>query len=387
MQVVILTNAITPDKLGGSYRYARELADGLANAGVDVVVVSKRIGRDDPALERSPSGALLSRFDVPPKSRTAYVASYPVAVARAVRRALRNYPDAIVHSHYPVPGLPVALSRRPFISTFQAPVHRELLSERQGSYALPGIASRPVVATVREAERFVMRRARRVIVLSEFSRGLLARLSRRAAAEAIVIPGGIDLELFRPGPRGDAAWPALFTARRLVPRTGVGELIAAMPTILAAFPHATLSIAGTGELEGALCNQISTLDAANSITLLGRVTEDELVRRYQQADLVVLPTQELEGFGLTTAEALACGTPVLGTPAGATPELLAPIDPALVSSGTAPDQIANAALALLCDRGRLEQLAALSRQRVDPAMGWPTIVRRHIEIYESLATR
>lgn len=385
MQVLILTNAITPDKLGGSYRYARELADGLASSGVDVVVVTKRIHAGDAALERSPSGALLSRFEVPAKSQRNYVASYPVAVARAVRRALREYPNAIVHTHYPVPALAVALGTRSFVSTFQAPVHRELLSERQGSYMLPAITQRPMVEAVRLAECLIARRARRVIVLSEFSRGLLAQLNRRAGAEAIVIPGGIDLERFHPGPRGDAAWPALFTARRLVPRTGVGELIAAMPEIVAAYPQATLGVAGTGELDAALRARISALGLEERVRLLGRVSEDELVRRYQQADLVVLPTQELEGFGLTTAEALACGTPVLGTPAGATPELLAPIDASLVAAGTGPDQIARAALRLLADRARLERLAQVSRARVDPAMGWPAVVARHLEVYESLA--
>jgi glycosyltransferase involved in cell wall biosynthesis len=384
MQILLLTNAITPDKLGGSYRYARELAEGLADAGVEVVVLTKRLSREPPAMESPRPGLRISRFDVPPKSNPAYAALYPVAVARAVRRALRRYPNAIVHTHYPVPALPVALGRRPFLSTFHAPVHRELLSERQGSYALPAIAARPAVEAVRMAEKLIAKRAHSIIVLSEFSRGLLSQLDRRAGAKATVIPGGIDLERFHPGPRGDAAWPTLFTARRLVPRTGVGELIGAMPRIVAAYPHATLGIAGTGELEPALREQIGALGLGGSITLLGRVSEDELVRCYQQADLVVLPTQELEGFGLTTAEALACGTPVLGTPAGATPELLAPIDRTLVTAGTASDQIADTAVALLADRAGLERLAGVSLARVAPAMGWPAIVDRHLAVYASM---
>jgi glycosyltransferase involved in cell wall biosynthesis len=387
MQVLLLTNAITPDKLGGSYRYARELAEGLADAGVGVVVLTKRLAPEHPALESPRSGMLISRFDVPSKSNPAYAVLYPLAVARAVRRALRDHPDAIVHTHYPVPALPVALGSRPFLSTFQAPVHRELLSERQGSYALPAIAGRPAVAMVRLAEKLIAKRASQVVVLSQFSRGLLAQLDRRAAAKAIVIPGGIDLEIFHPAQRGNAPWPALFTARRLVPRTGVGELIAAMPRIVAAFPHATLAIAGTGELERSLRSQVEALDLGGSVSLLGRISEEDLVTRYQQSDLVVLPTQELEGFGLTTAEALACGTPVLGTPAGATPELLAPLDPALVAAGTASSQIADSAVALLSDRGRLEHLASLSRARVSPGMGWPAIVSRHLEVYESIGTR
>lgn len=383
MQVLILTNAITPDKLGGSYRYARELADGLATAGVEVVILTKRVDPAHPLTEHTPAGALISRFDVPPKAQSAYVASYPLAVARAVKRALRSYPDAIVHAHYPVPALPVALGRRAFVSTFQAPVHRELLSERQETYALPRAATRPVVESVRLAERLIAARARRVIVLSEFSRGLLASLNRRAGASATVIPGGIDLVRFRPGQRSTDSWPSLFTARRLVPRTGVGELIAAMPAVVAAFPGVSLGIAGSGELEGALRAQIAQLGLSGSVNLLGRVSDDELVRRYQQADLVVLPTQELEGFGLTTAEALACGTPVLGTPAGATPELLAPIDPGLVAAGMTPDDIARATVALLGDRARLERLAAISRARVDPGMGWTTVVGRHLDVYRS----
>jgi glycosyltransferase involved in cell wall biosynthesis len=45
---------------------------------------------------------------------------------------------------------------------------------------------------------------------------------------------------------------------------------------------------------------------------------------------------------MVTAEALACGTPVVGTPVGATPELLRPLDPHLVASGTDSVSLARA---------------------------------------------
>jgi glycosyltransferase involved in cell wall biosynthesis len=47
---------------------------------------------------------------------------------------------------------------------------------------------------------------------------------------------------------------------------------------------------------------------------------------YRAADLFVLPTTAYEGFGMATVEALASGTPAVGTAIGATPEVLGPLD-------------------------------------------------------------
>ncbi|MGH7540900.1 MAG: glycosyltransferase, partial [Gemmatimonadota bacterium] len=55
-----------------------------------------------------------------------------------------------------------------------------------------------------------------------------------------------------------------------------------------------------------------------------------------------LPTVAYEGFGLATAEALASGTPVVGTRVGATPELLEPLDASLLARGTDPAALAEA---------------------------------------------
>jgi glycosyltransferase involved in cell wall biosynthesis len=59
-----------------------------------------------------------------------------------------------------------------------------------------------------------------------------------------------------------------------------------------------------------------------------------LSRYYQAADFFVLPTRELEGFGLVILEAMACGTPVLGTPIGAIPETVGLFDKNLLFEGS-----------------------------------------------------
>jgi glycosyltransferase involved in cell wall biosynthesis len=77
---------------------------------------------------------------------------------------------------------------------------------------------------------------------------------------------------------------------------------------------------------------------------------------YQAADFFVLPTLDLEGFGLVTLEALACGTPVLGTPVGETVEILSGLNPYLLFASSRPEDMA---------RGILEHLSApaISRER------------------------
>jgi len=235
-----------------------------------------------------------------------------------------------------------------------------------------------------------MREASRVLVLSDFMRHELAALAPAAAASAVVVSGGIDTGRFRPGPVdphewADAAAPLLVVARRLTPRTGVAELVEAMPAVLASRPGARLAILGDGGQRDVVAARIRALGLGDSVRMLGRVSDDELVQWYRRATLVVMPTQELEGFGLTTAEAMACGTPVVATPVGANPEVVAYLDASLLATGAAPADIAAVVVEVSGDDQRLARLGARARDAVHPHMSWAAIADRHLELYRELS--
>jgi len=96
----------------------------------------------------------------------------------------------------------------------------------------------------------------------------------------------------------------------------------------------SLLIGGQGFLENRLKAMVENYKLQQIIRFLGHIPEPDLPGTYQAADFFVLPTRNLEGFGLVILEAMASGTPVLGTPVGAIPEVIVAFDERLIFNGT-----------------------------------------------------
>lgn len=215
----------------------------------------------------------------------------------------------------------------PIVTNFQGPWAEESLVEDRGNEW----GKRLRYQMKKNVELLSYRRSDRFIVLSEHFRDILHNDYGIADRRIHVIPGAIDHERFRPAEDRQALrrklglteqMKVLFCARRLVQRMGIDRLIQAMAEVNRSFPEAVLYIAGDGALREKLNGMIGELGLRSSVFLLGRITNEQLVEWYQAADVSVVPTITLEGFGLVTVEALACGTPVLGTPYGGTKEIL-----------------------------------------------------------------
>jgi glycosyltransferase involved in cell wall biosynthesis len=93
----------------------------------------------------------------------------------------------------------------------------------------------------------------------------------------------------------------------------------------------------------------------------------------QAADLQVC-SSAFENLSLAILEGMACGTPVLGTPGGGTPELIGEIEPALVLENDHTHTLADALPAWLADRGRLEALGQRARRIAVERYDWERVV-------------
>ncbi len=205
-------------------------------------------------------------------------------------------------------------------------------------------------------EKRVYSRCDRFIVLSKAFGTILHDHYEVPWEKIHIIPGGVNTTRFQPTISAEAARSQLglpqdrkilFTPRRLVNRMGLDRLISAMVDVKKVVPEAYLVIAGKGPLRESLEAQVQSLGLQNDVNFLGFVPDEDLPVAYQASDLMVMPSQGLEGFGLVLAESMACGTPAICTPIGGMPEVLSPLNPNLITNGTDSDAIAAKIIEML----------------------------------------
>ena len=163
------------------------------------------------------------------------------------------------------------------------------------------------------------------------------------------------------------------------------SLIDALGEVRSRYPTAHLIVGGSGPLEGALRGRASALGLIGSMSFPGLIPEDLLPRYYQSADLFVLPSLDLEGFGLVTLESLACGTPVLATRVGGSVEILDALDDAFLADEAVPACLAKAILRFLDDKWEGPPLRDRCRSFVADRYSWDLTAARLEAVYDEIA--
>src|SRR5438128_2521076 len=340
---------------GGGERMLWEQARRLAARGHDVRVVSRADPDASATVHLERERVRIHQFPVERRSVARFITSSILAARRATAEELGRQTADALHVHQPLAGYGAlgsrAGARLPSLYSFYSPAPLEYRS-RRGMTARhrAGLVGATGTAMLWAIERACLRRAGLVHVLSDFSAEQLWKLYAVPRERIVKIRGAAATERFRPAADRDAVRCALglagdrsllLTVRNLEARMGLDNLLRAMAIVKTRRPDAVLLIGGAGSLRSALEAQSRALGLEAHVRFLGFVPDEALPRYYQAADVFVLPTRELEGFGLVTVEALACGTPVLGTPVGATPEILVPLAPFLVFRDLAPETMAE----------------------------------------------
>ncbi|WP_051942641.1 glycosyltransferase family 4 protein [Streptacidiphilus rugosus] len=360
-----------PPKIGGVERYAEQVARAVADdpALTPVVITTRPTGlrtlvgtQDGVTVVRLGAWARISNTPVSPL--------WPLQV----RYWLRRTGAEVVNAHAPVPGLAdiavLVAGRRETVLTYHA-----------GSMVKGGPADRLTDRVLTWYERHVLPRV--------FARaGTLVAVSPVSLASghprAVEISPGVDVERFTPGdPPSTRARTLVYVGRmdRSSAWKGVEVLVRAFAE--ADLPDgALLRLVGGGDALPDHLALAERLGVADRVEATGELGGDELVRAVRSAAVLVLPSlTEAESFGMSLIEAMACGTPVVGSAIGGIPHVVEDgVQGLLVPPGDAK-ALAAACRTLLSDPRLADRMGAAGRDRAVDRYAWPALTARYRRIF------
>ena len=202
--------------------------------------------------------------------------------------------------------------------------------------------------------------------VADKSIGISKSTQDRIAIISDIIPCGVDLQEFRPGPKSKT--PAIL----FVGTTGGrkrGKMLADifLQEILPVFPEAQLWSVAEKSLEG------------ENVVNFGKVSLETLTDLYRQAWVFCLPST-YEGFGVPYIEAMASGTSVVAAPNPGAREVLDEGKYGLLPND---DQIGTQILALLSDAGQRSKYEGLGLGRA-AEYDWQNIAGQYEQVYRHL---
>ncbi|TXS42881.1 glycosyltransferase family 4 protein [Streptomyces sp. t39] len=373
-RTVLLASPYFPPDLGGVEQYVAGLARLLQTRHGMRVVVAATATRDcGPGLHEGPDGIPVHRLAAP-----FTVSQTPLGPhwVRDLRRVVAEEGVDLVNAHAPVPLFADAAARAsgdlPFVLTYHTGRMRK---------------GRPVADAVCAAyERTLLagtvRRAGAVVCSSDF---VAADLPRLFAGRSTTISPGVDLGRFTPRPL--SGHPRILFAGSLA-RTagykGLPDLLRAVARLAPAVPDVTLDVAGAGSAAAEHEALAHRLGIGRRVAFLGRLDGDRLAAAYQRARVLALPTY-CDSFPTVLVEAMACARPVVTTPVGGIPSLVADGEEGLLVPPGDGDALVAALRTVLTDDALARRLGSAGRDRVAGDLSWERQSDRTAEVFARAA--
>jgi len=379
LRIGLVYDALYPYVAGGAEKRYRELASRLAERQ-EVHYLTWQYW-DGPA-ETTEDGITLHGVGRPPGL---YGADGKRTVREAVSFSARLLPvllrqrwDVIDCSATPYLPLYAAwlgtrLTGTPLIATWH---------EFWGAHWLDYLPERRIVARVARALESGSRRLGDVSVpVSEFT----AQRMGVPAGQSRIVGNGVDLAAIRSARRRVRGSDVIFVGR-LIDEKRADLLLDAVHALAGTFPDLHCTVIGDGPERAALEAQAARLGLTGRVTFAGRVSDAQVYAAMKAARVLVMPSAR-EGFGITVAEAQACGTVPLvvrGPMSAASALIQDGVDGRLCDPTAA--SIAQALSDLLSD---LAQLTAIARgaRRSARQYDWDVLAGRMEQVYVDAARR
>lgn len=384
---------------GGQNVYVAQLAKQLARLGYLVDIFTRRDCADaEQVVDWLPGVRVIhvpagpAHF-IPKEAMLPHMEQFGRFVMRFARR--QKIPYDLIHANFFMSGMVAQTIKQtlgiPYVITFHALGRVRRLNQKDAD-AFPDIRF--------SIEERLMRDADRIIAECPQDRHDMEQHYGAPSERINVVPCGFDPEEF---------WPVTLDARsqlglahddfvvlqlgRMVPRKGVDTLIAAAAILQKqyAIPARILIVGGNAEQPdpvgtpelGRLMMLADALGVAEAVTFTGRRQREQL-RYYYSAANVFVTTPWYEPFGITPVEAMACGTPVVGTAVGGIKTTVVDGETGYLVPPNNPEALAER-LAWLQQHPHLAQrLGWAGMRRAHQHFTWSNVANSIADIYENV---
>lgn len=407
MRVALLSYRSKPH-CGGQGVYVRHLSRGLAELGHSVEVFSgqpypesldPRVRLTEvPSLDlyrepdpfRTPRpGEIRDRIDVL-ELATMWTAGFPeprtfsMRVARLLSRRRGDF-DVVHDNQCLGTGLLDIAEFLPVVATVHHPITRDLGVD----LAAAKWWRRPLVRRwygFLGMQKRVARRIPDLLTVSSASAADIAADFQVDPAQLHLVPLGVDTELFRPeaAQRVPGRIVAISSADR--PLKGIGNLLRALAR-LRVHHEVELQLIARLEPDGPTEKLIAELGVSDIVRVSSGLADTEVAALLASAEIACIPSL-YEGFSLPAVEAMASGTPIVASRAGALPEVLG-ADGAcaeLVTPGDV-DDLTRALSGLLDSPQRRDRLGAAGRRRAVEVFSWESVAAQTVAVYQQAIDR
>lgn len=243
----------------------------------------------------------------------------------------------------------------------------------------------------RWAVRLVLRRADLVTCDAEHMKEALIRLGT-APSRVAIIYFGADTERFSPARQDPGVRTRLgldrstvvFSSRNLEPIYDVESLVRAIPLVREKTPDVTFVIAGSGSDAPRLRAMVKSLGLEAAVRFVGRLPEDELARHAASVDIYVSTALSDGGLAASTAEAMACGLPVIITDVGDNRLWVADGVNGFIVPARDPTALASRIVQLVQDPEARERIRRSNRRLIQERNNWYREMARMEELYRAL---
>lgn len=358
--------------IGGVENYVYYLSGELAKRGHEVSVICANEPKND-------EDSIINAIKV---KRLFYIGKVAnTNITPKLPFALLDDDFDLIQTHLPTPwsadwsAIIAMIKRKPLLLTY----YNDIVGD--------GIFKFAAMLYNRINLKFILNKADRIVIIQPnylYSSPYLKKYEDKIS----VIPVGVDVEKFRPINLNQKTNNLFFLSLldRFHRYKGLDYLLQAFVYVTKEISDVKLIVGGDGDQINRYKREVRLLGIEQYVEFLGHIPDDELVQRYNECDIFILPSisAKQEGFGMVLLEAMACGKPVICTEIVGVAKDIKEKGAGIIVKSKSSIDLAKSISLLLRNKELATKMGAVGRELVAKKYSWSSVADKFEEIMKDI---